>query len=394
MNPQDPCHPRLAVGHVLHRLYRAGAEMLAADLTRQLKDRYRFVFLCLDEIGPLGEELAGEGFTVIDLKRTPGVDLALAKRLAQAVGEHRIGLLHAHQYTPFFYASASRLPPARFWPTGRPPILFTEHGRHYPDERRAKRVLANRFLLAKRDRVTAVATWIKQALIDHEGIAGHRIEVVLNGIDPTRFSLATPELRRKVRRELGLADHQVAIMQVARFHPVKDHETAVRGFADAQTQVPGPLEPILFLVGEGEKKEAVESQVRQLGLSDRVRFLGIRKDIARLLAAADVFLLSSLSEGISVTLLEAMGAGLPIVATNVGGNGEVVADGQTGLLSPRGDAQTLGRNLARLITEADLRSRLGGKGRKRLLDIFTQDRMHARYAAIYHDMLALAAPSN
>lgn len=362
--------------------------MLAADLARRLSDRYRFVFFCLDEAGPMASELAAEGFTVVDLKRTPGVDWALARRLAHAVDQHRIALIHAHQYTPFFYASASRWPPARLWPTSRPPILFTEHGRHYPDQRRPRRVLANRFLLANQDRVTAVAGWIKQALIDNEGIAADRIEVVLNGIDPARFSLPTPELRREVRRELGLARGQSAVMQVARFHPVKDHQTAVRGFAHACSMMPDAIRPMLFLVGDGEGQPAIRSLVDQLGLTARVRFLGVRSDIARLLAAADVFMLSSLSEGISVTLLEAMGAGLPIVATGVGGNGEVVVDGQTGLLSPRSDAQALGRNLATLLNAAELGHRLGMAGRQRLLEVFSQDRMHAGYAGLYADMLS------
>ncbi|NJL30258.1 MAG: glycosyltransferase [Phycisphaerales bacterium] len=87
---------------MLHRLYLAGAEVLAAALARQLRLRYRFVFLCLDEIGPLGQQLRSEGFTVIDLKRKPGVDLSVARRIREIVQTEKIDLLHAHQYTPFF----------------------------------------------------------------------------------------------------------------------------------------------------------------------------------------------------------------------------------------------------------------------------------------------------
>lgn len=371
------------IAHVLHRLYLAGAEVLAADLARRLGDHYNFVFLCLDEVGPLGEQLRGEGFSVIDLKRRPGVDLSVARRLHAAVRKHHIDLLHAHQYTPFFYAAASRglIGTVR----SRPPILFTEHGRHYPDQRRPKRVLANRVMLRAHDRVTAVGKFVKQALIDNEGISEDRIEVIYNGIDATRFSHAEdPSLRAAVRDELKLSADARVVLQVARFHPVKDHATAVRGFAAAYAQ---HADAVLVLVGDGDQIEATRQLAGELKLGDSVRFLGVRSDIPRLMAAADVFLLSSVSEGISVTLLEAMGCELPIATTAVGGNAEVVVEGENGLLSPRGDATSLGANLTRLIRSHSMRQQMGAAGRARLLEMFTQQQMHERYEQVYRQML-------
>jgi N-acetyl-alpha-D-glucosaminyl L-malate synthase BshA len=371
------------IAHVLHRLYLAGAEVLAADLARRLRGQYDFVFLCLDEVGPLGEQLRDEGFTVIDLHRKPGVDMSVARRLRKAVREHRIDLLHAHQYTPFFYSAASRglLGSLR----SRPPILFTEHGRHYPDVRRPKRVLANRFMLRPRDRVTAVGNFVKHALIDNEGISEDRIEVIYNGIDAARFSHSDDaSLRTRVRAELAIAADTPVVLQVARFHTVKDHATAVRAFAVARQQVPGAL---LLLVGDGDKRDEIESLAKELGIGGAVRFLGVRKDIPRLMAASDAFMLSSVSEGVSVTLLEAMGCELPIATTNVGGNGEVVIDGDNGLLSPRGDAPSLGTNLTRLLTTPSMRQQMGAAGRARLLAMFTQQQMHQRYEQVYKQML-------
>lgn len=381
---------------MLHRLYLAGAEVLAADLSRKLRHRYRFVLLCLDEVGPLGQRLQNEGFTVLNLQRKPGVDLSVARRIAGAVREHCIQLLHAHQYTPFFYAAASRLPPAS-WTLGGAPILFTEHGRHYPDVRRPKRVAANRFLLRRKDRITAVGQWVKQCLIDNEGLAASRIEVVLNGIDPRAFAAGEQTKRAALRRELAVSDDDIVVLQVARFHPVKDHATALRGFAHAlQSPLlaasPNPGRPVLVLAGDGEQRHEMATLAHALHIDQQVRFLGVRGDIADLLTAADVFMLSSLSEGISVTLLEAMAAGLPIATTEVGGNAEVVVHGQTGLLSPRRDAVALGNNLATLVLDAALRKSMGQEGRKRLRSVFTQQRMHDRYAEIYDAMLGDAGP--
>lgn len=388
---------RPVIAHVLHRLVRAGAEVLAADLARKMRDRFDFVFLCLDQTGPLGDELAADGFAVIDLKRRPGVDWSVARRIGRARREHGIALLHAHQYTPFFYAAASRGPMGLLG--AGPMVLFTEHGRHYPDYRRPKRVLANRLLLRRSDRVTAVGQFVKQALVDNEGIAADRIEVIYNGIDPARFTPpgdAAPDpgidtdtdaapRRPAARAAMGAADGQRVILQVARFHPVKDHATAVRALAQVAEAMP---EAMLVLVGDGDERANIESLAESLGVAGHVRFLGVRNDVAELMTGADVFLLSSVSEGISVTLLEAMGAALPIAATDVGGNAEVVAHGRSGLLSPRGDADALASNVLTLLRDPALRRQMGLAGRQRLLEQFTESRMHEQFARLYARMLA------
>ena len=364
---------------MLHRLYPAGAEVLAVDLARRLSGAHRFVFYCLDEIGPLGQQLIDEGFQVIGLGRTPGIDLQVARRLRRLVRHDRVDLIHAHQYTPFFYAALSRRLSAR------PRILFTEHGRHYPDRRRVKRVVANRFLLRSSDRVVAVGRFVKQALIDCEGLSEKRIEVVHNGIDPGPFDAADRLAQRvQARTELALTADQPMVLQVARFHPVKDHATAVEAMARLVQAVP---DAVLVLAGDGQQRAEIQSLADRLGVAERVRFLGVRSDIDRLMAAADVLTLSSLSEGLSVTLLEAMAASLPVAATDVGGNSEVVVHQQTGLLSPRGDAVALAKHWVVLLRDPKLRQKMGQAGRQRLNRHFTQTQMHRAYGQIYQQML-------
>ena len=353
--------------------------MLAADLARRLAGSYRFVFYCLDEIGPLGSQLAAEGFEVVNLDRKAGVDWTAARRLAQACRRHQVNVLHAHQYTPFFYASLSRL----F--RSKPTVLLTEHGRHYPDRRRIKRVIANRFLLRRGDRVTAVGQYVKQALIDHEAMNKDRIQVIHNGIDSNDFShVSRAEARTRVRAELDISHDQPLLLQVARFHPVKDHTTAVHALA---TVIESKPNTILAFAGDGQLRHDTESLAQNLGVSQNVRFLGIRHDIAPLMMAADVLLLTSLSEGLSVTLLEAMAARLPIIATDVGGNGEVVIHGQTGLLSPRGQPAALAEHVILLLNEPGRRDHMGQMGRERFDRHFTQQRMHDAYRQLYQEMV-------
>jgi sugar transferase (PEP-CTERM/EpsH1 system associated) len=362
---------------LLHALTVGGAEVLAARLARRLRDEYRFVFVCLDGLGELGEQLRGAGFPVHVLGRRPGLDWRCPLRLARVLGRERADLVHAHQYTPFFYGLMGRLL------CRRPPVLFTEHGRWLPDIRRPRRILANRLLVERRDRIVGVGKSVRQALIRNEGLPARRVGVVYNGIDVHAFG-DTRHDRPAVRREIGLGPHDLAILQVARLDHLKDHATAVRALARVARERP---EARLVLIGEGPERAKIEACVREYKLAGRVVFLGLRRDVARLLAAADLFLLTSISEGIPLTVLEAMAAGLPVVSTRVGGVPEIVADGQTGLLAPAGDDEALAAVILQLAGNENLRRQLGDAGRERARTRFSEERMVGEYARIYEEML-------
>jgi glycosyltransferase involved in cell wall biosynthesis len=369
--------PKPTVCQLLHGLTVGGAEVLAADLARRLSDRYRFVFACLDTLGELGQQMVAEGFPVEVLNRKPGVDLGSMRRLRAFWRRHHVQAVHAHQYTPFFYALA-----ARAW-NRHPPVLFTEHGRWYPDYPRWKRIVFNRLMLRKADRVVAVGESVRQALIRNEGFRPARVQVIYNGVRRDAMEHLTAD-RMEVRRELGIANHEIAIIQVARLDALKDHPTAIRTLrriADAG------LPARLLLVGEGPERSLIESEIARLELGSQVSLLGLRHDVARLLCAADIFLLTSISEGIPVTVLEAMAMRIPVVATDVGGLREIVLDGQTGFLCPAKDDAALAAAVARLGRDARLRSRMGQLASSRVDELFTQEQMHAAYEHVYRELL-------
>jgi L-malate glycosyltransferase len=364
--------------HLLHGLRVGGAEVLAAALARRLQDQQlRFVFICLDELGTLGEQLQVEGFPVHVLARRPGVDWRCMASLGALLRRERVNLVHAHQYTPFFYSLAARLFVRRLG------IIFTEHGRHYPDYPRKKRIWINRMLLKRRDRVVGVGQSVRTALINNEGIPGERIAVIYNGINIRSFQSRADE-RQSLRRELGFSDQDFLILQVARLDYLKDHATAIRTMTRVVHNCPTAR---LLLVGEGPELSKIQQQVREVGLEKHVLLLGLRTDIARLLAAADMFLLTSISEGIPVTLLEAMAAGLPLVSTRVGGVPEVITDGETGLLAAAGDDAKLAEHVLRLASQNETRLRFGKAGVKRAEDKFSEQEMHAGYLRVYQEML-------
>src|SRR5579884_214065 len=367
----------LTICQVLHSLQVGGAEVLAARLARQLGRSYRFVFACLDELGSLGQELRGEGFAVHVFKRRAGLDWKCPWRLASFLWQEGVDLVHAHQYTPFFYALAAR----RLY--RRPPVLFTEHGRHHPDYPRRKRMLANRLLLEKRDRVVGVGQAVRRALVHNEGIPDRRVGVIYNGIDIAPFSKSRPD-RLSVRREIGVGADDLVLLQVARLNYLKDHATALRTVSKLRQERPDVR---LVLVGEGEERGSIQELIQRLDLSANVRLLGLRTDVNRMLAAADVFLLSSISEGIPLTLIEAMAAGVPVVSTNVGGVPEVIEDSQTGLLAPAGDDAALAGHVLRLMRNPQWRGEIVRRAQKRAQQIFSEEQMHQSYQKLYQEML-------
>ncbi len=390
---------RPVICQLLHGLRVGGAEVLVARLARMLRERFHFHFVCLDELGSLGEELRGEGFAVEVLHRRSGIDWRLPWRLSRHLARTHTALIHAHQYTPFFYALTARL-------LRETPILFTEHGRWVPDYPRRKRIVANRLLMRRCDRVIGVGEVVRQALIVNEGIPKQRVGVIYNGVDLSPYRQSPPD-RAAIRREMNVEEDALVIMQVARLVPIKDHQTALKALAEARRERERPefsaeFSPEfsagnsgrsrsrlarLVLVGEGPEESAIRETIARLGLQDCVRLLGLRSDVSRLLRAADVFLLSSINEGIPLTVIEAMAAGLPVVSTAAGGVGEVVLDGKTGLLAPVGDAEGLARHLLHLSENAAERKRLGDAGRERAFALYDEEQMLASYERLYREML-------
>jgi len=366
---------------VVHSLDVGGAEILAKQFAFHGSQQFNIVFACLDRLGSMGEALVAEGFPIQVIGRSPGFDWGAARRLSYFFNQHQVSVVHAHQYTPFFYSALAR----GF--NGRPPILFTEHGRSFPDFRRAKRVFANRLLISHRDRVVAVGEHVRQALIANEGFPPKRVQVIFNGVPVDNFA-PTPEARASARRELGIASNCFLVVQVARLNALKDHVTAVEAISHLANIHPHVR---LMLVGEGAERSAIELAIASLNLQSAVTLVGVQSDVSRYLFAGDAFLLSSVSEGIPLTLIEAMAAGLPCVATAVGGIPEVLEHKKTGLLAPAKCARKLAENLSMLVSNENLRRELAGAGARRARNEFSDETMHAKYQQLYHEMTSVNA---
>jgi glycosyltransferase involved in cell wall biosynthesis len=231
------------------------------------------------------------------------------------------------------------------------------------------------------DRVTIISRLAAERYVAIGAVPARLLEILPNAVDTDRFR-PIPEARAAIRRELRLGDEFVWLA-VGRFEEAKDYPTMIAAFARLAADRPTSR---LLLVGKGSLRPEVEQLVRAAGLDERVRFLGVRRDVPELMSAADGYLLSSAWEGMPVVLLEAAAVGLPIVATRVGGVAEVVEDGTTGFLVPPGDPAALAEAMDRIETLApEARVAMGTCGRALVEEQYGTSRVMEMWDRLYSE---------
>lgn len=347
-----------------------GTERLVVHLTRAARARFDVSVCCLDEIGLWGEDLRSQGIDVFTLGRQPGFHPGLSRGLARAAAARGVNLLHCHHYSPYVYGCLARL----FRPGLR--IIMTEHGRLSDEAPSWKRRLVTPALGVAGARTFAVSDDLRRYMMSAGFPAS--LGVIPNGIEVG--SVPDTRDRAAARLALGLADHDLVIGTVGRLDPVKDLTTLIEAFVIVAARIP---QARLIVAGSGPEHGRLETAAAGLLVDGRIRLLGHREDARALLPAFDLFVNTSISEGISLTLLEAMAARLPIAATAVGGTPEVVVDGETGRLFAPRDPAACADVLAQFLGSEAERTALGAAGRLRVESLFAIEIMTARYTDLY-----------
>ncbi len=358
------------IQHVVLSLRPGGLENGVVNLVNALDTgRFESSVCCLDAGGAFAERLS-PGIPVRVMGRGAGVDPGLLWRLARLFRSTRTELVHTRNSEALLYgALAARL-------AGVPAVVHSKHGWGVPA--RPRRRWAQRLLTRFVDAHLAVSEDLRRQLADEVGMPREAVRLVYNGVDCDRFRLGQ---RAAARERLGVAPGTIVIGAVGRLVPVKSYDTLLRAARKlaAATEV--------WLVGDGPQRAELENLARDLLPARPVRFLGHRDDLPEVVPAFDVFVLPSLTEGVSNTLLEAMACGLPPVVSRVGGNPEVVQDGITGLLFPPGDEQELARLVRGLCENADARTALGMRAAEHVRRHFSLESMVTQYDRVYTEVV-------
>jgi glycosyltransferase involved in cell wall biosynthesis len=347
-----------------------GAERMMLQLAEELRRRGHEVF----PIGParrdpwLRTQFRERGFEPNTFDIRGQIDPLGLAQIVRLLRRLRVDVVHTHEFQMSVYGGLAA------WLQGTPFVITMHGGRYYAE--RLRRRLALRWSVRRCRALVGVSAATAAELVARLGVPASAVQVVHNGV---RYRAGDPS---KLRAELGIAPEELLVVAVGNLYPVKGHA----GLLDALSILDrGPDEAPwrLAIAGRGKEEDTLRRMIASRGWERRVHLLGYREDIADVIAAADVFAMPSLSEGLPLALVEAMFAAKPIVASRIGGVPEVVSDGVEALLTPPGDAATLAARLRHLLSSAELRSRLGRSARQRASERLSAERMTDAYERLY-----------
>jgi sugar transferase (PEP-CTERM/EpsH1 system associated) len=361
----------LHVVHVLHSLGVGGTEHGVVNLVTALRDGFRHTVVAMTATGPLAARLPAD-VAVHCLAKRPGLDVRAVGRLARLLRRLAPDVVHSRNWAAFDAVPAARL-------AGVPVVIHGEHGREITDPHglNARRRRLRRAFAPLVTHFVTVSIELERWLVETVGVPARKVSRIPNGVDSRRFAVPRGEA---ARRALGVPGDALVVGTVGRLDPVKDQLTLLEAFARAGAAAGGR---VLVIVGDGPCRAALAERAGRADLAGLVVLAGQREDVPLLLSGLDVFVLPSIMEGMCNTILEAMAAGLPVVATRTGGNPELVEHGVTGTLVPVGSVPPLAAAIDAYLADPHLRELHGKAGRQRVEERFSLERMSDAYRALY-----------
>ena len=360
--------------YLSHAFMVGGAEEMVLNLVRHLPSRFEPAVACIHEAGPIGEEIRRTGVPFSVMGLTPGLsrpfDVLHLRNALQALAPT---IVHTFLLTGSLYGRFAAMM------TGVPIVIGTEVNIY--EKKRPLHARFERWLMKGTDAVVASAESVKEHYVAQVGADPEKVEVIYNAVDWAQ--LQTSMTRDEFRASVGVPGGVPMAGIIARLTEQKAHRVLFEAMAQPELSALH-----LIVVGDGELRDDLRSRAESFGIHGRVHFLGARRDLGNILAAIDIFAMPSYWEGLPLSMVLAMGAGLPVVASRVAGIPEVVKDEVTGLLVDPGNRAQLARALARLMQDQSLRARLGEAAKAFVLPRFGIDGYVASIAGLYDRLLA------
>ena len=364
----------MRITHFVENLNRGGLERVVLDLIRAQRGQGHVCqVICLFERGALADELGDIDVPVYACEKRKGFDLAAVARARAILRGGCPAVLHTHNVVSHYHAvlAALGLPIAR--------IVNTRHGMGGLRPR-GRRDHLYRYSMRFTDVVATVCEAAKNDLVASGIVPVNKVVSVPNGIDTDGFLPSTVQARQRLAAELGYPVDTKLIGSVGRLNWAKDQATLIRAFGKVVARVP---QTALLLVGDGSLHGELVALAEAQGVGDRVRFLGDRDDVPTLLQGFYLFASSSRTEGYSIAIMEACAAALPVIATRVGGNAEIVREGINGCLMEAGDADGLADSMVALLDDTPRAQAMGLAGLEWVAQHGSLRSMAARYAEVY-----------
>lgn len=379
MGHHTPPSRQIRVAYVVQNLNFGGMERVLHDLASRLPPQgFEVHVVVLEYLGRFAEGLP----SAVVLHQAPGMSplsLLYPKKLAKLLRAISPDVIHSHGGVWLKSSGAARLAHV-------PVAVHTDHGR--PDPVGLIDRIIDNWASRPTRAVVAVSEPLAELLRRQVVRDPSKVSVIPNGVDVEEIRPAVD--RAALRQELGIPTDALVIGSVGRLEPVKNYQLALHALRELSVSPPSEGAPYLVLVGDGSERQMLETLARRLGLLAQVKFLGWRRDAEHVYGAFDLFTLTSLSEGTSISLLEAMSSAVCPVVTDVGGNRAVLGDAMTSLLVPSGSVGELAGAWGHLLRQAPRRAEMGQRARDRVVATFSIEAMVERHAALYRALLAEA----
>lgn len=366
--------------HIIYRLDVGGLEtVLVALINRLPPDEYSHLIICLTTYTAFKDRLCNDNVRLIALNKKPGKDVRIFFRILAILVKEQSNIVHTYNIATLEYQVAAFLARARL-------RIHAEHGRDFSDLKGENR----KHNLLRKIMNPFVHFWVpvsrdlSQWLEGKVRIPLRKIALIYNGVDVSTFTPSPARLRAWQAHVSQLPNSTLRIVTVGRLDPVKDQATLLHALRIVGTSTSVHNTPVhLWIIGDGPERERLQQVIDQENLGDQAVLLGEKNNISELLSSADVFVLTSLAEGIPMTVLEAAAAGLPVIATDVGGLSDIVQEGESGFLVPPGSPQSIAAAIRRYLEAPPLLLRHGEVGRQYIIERFSLDKMTQNYVHLY-----------